>query len=74
MVGVLSSRDRQIFRTAMLAITRQDIYELENAIMSLGVLKTKINHNELYEVSAFLWIATAAAICRICIWVRCWAR
>ena len=49
MVGVLSSRDRQIFRTAMLAITRQDIYELENAIMSLGVLKTKINHNELYE-------------------------
>lgn len=49
MVGVLSSRDRQIFRTAMLAITRQDIYELENAIMSLGILKAKINHNELYE-------------------------
>lgn len=49
MVGVLSSRDRQVFRTAMLAVTRQDIYELENAIMSIGVIKEKVNHNELYE-------------------------
>ena len=51
MVGVLSNRDRQLFRTAMLAITRQDIYELENAVMSLGVIseKVKINHNALYE-------------------------
>lgn len=49
MMGVLSNRDRQLFRTAMLAVTRQDIYELENAIMSIGVIKGKINHNELYE-------------------------
>ena len=49
MVGVLSNRDRQLFRTAMLAVTRQDIYELENAIMSIGVIKGKVNHNELYE-------------------------
>ena len=49
MVGVLSGRDRQLLRTAMLAITRQDIYELENAIMSIGVIKGKVNHNELYE-------------------------
>ena len=49
MMGVLSNRDRQLFRTAMLAVTRQDIYELENAIMSIGVLKGKVNHNELYE-------------------------
>ena len=49
MVGVLTSRDRQLFRTAMLAVTRQDIYELENAIMSLGEIHERINHNELYE-------------------------
>lgn len=49
MVGVLSNRDRLLLRTAMLAITRQDIYELENAIMSIGVIKGKVNHNELYE-------------------------
>ncbi len=49
MVGVLSSRERQLFRTAMLAVTQQDIYELENAIISIGVIKGKINHNELYE-------------------------
>jgi ubiquinone biosynthesis protein len=46
---VLSNRDRQLFRTAMMAVARQDIYELENAIMSIGVIKGKINHNELYE-------------------------
>jgi ubiquinone biosynthesis protein len=49
MIGVLSNRDRQLFRTAMMAVARQDIYELENAIMSIGVLKGKVNHNELYE-------------------------
>ena len=49
MVGVLSNRDRQLFRTAMLAVTQQDIYELENAIMSIGIIKGKVNHNELYE-------------------------
>ena len=49
MMGVLSNRDRQLFRTAMLAVTRQDIYELENAIMSIGVIHEKVNHNELYE-------------------------
>lgn len=49
MMGTLSSRDRQLFRAAMLAVTKQDIYELENAIMSLGVVKGKVNHNELYE-------------------------
>lgn len=49
MVGVLSSRDRLLLRNAMLAVTRQDIYELENAIMSIGVIKGKVNHNELYE-------------------------
>ena len=49
MVGVLSNRDRLLLRNAMLAVTRQDIYELENAIMSIGVIKGKVNHNELYE-------------------------
>ena len=49
MMGVLAARDRQLLRTAMLAITRQDIYELENAILSIGVLHGKIDHNALYE-------------------------
>ena len=49
MVGVLSNRDRSLLRRAMLAVTRQDIYELENAILSIGVVKGKVNHNEMYE-------------------------
>jgi ubiquinone biosynthesis protein len=49
MMGVLSNRDRQLFRTAMMAVARHDIYELENAIMSIGVVKGKVDHNELYE-------------------------
>ena len=55
MMGVLSTRDRDLFKRAALAIVNKDVYELETAILSIGVTNKKISHTELYEdINLFL--------------------
>lgn len=49
MVGKISQRDRSLFTTAMQAIIDGDVYELKNVLLSMGVLRQKINHAALYN-------------------------
>ncbi|MGI5893879.1 MAG: ABC1 kinase family protein [Candidatus Merdivicinus sp.] len=49
MVGKISQRDRSLFTTAMQAIIDGDVYELKNVVLSIGVLRQKINHAALYN-------------------------
>ena len=55
MVGVLSTRDRDLFKRAVLSIVNRDVYELETALLSVGVTQKRISHTELYEdINLFL--------------------
>lgn len=49
MMGRLTARDKQLFRSAVSAIAAGDIYELKNAVLSIGVVREKINHAALYN-------------------------
>lgn len=49
MVGKLSSRDREQFTAAIQAIAEGDIYELENIVLSIGVLRQKPDRSALYN-------------------------
>lgn len=49
MVGRLTRRDRELFLTAVKAVADNDVYELKNVVLSLGVLHQKINHAALYN-------------------------
>lgn len=48
MMGTLSHRDKMAFRQAVLAIVERDTYEMTNAILSIGVVRQRINHVKLY--------------------------
>lgn len=48
MMGTLSHRDKMAFRQAILAIVERDTYEMTNAILSIGVVRQRINHVKLY--------------------------
>ncbi|MCL1829090.1 MAG: AarF/UbiB family protein [Oscillospiraceae bacterium] len=55
MMGVLSTRDRDLFKRAALSIVNKDVYELETALLSIGITNKKISHTELYEdINLFL--------------------
>lgn len=49
MVGKISQRDRSMFNTAMQAIISGDVYELKSVVLSVGVLRQKVNHAALYN-------------------------
>ena len=49
MVGRLSSRDRILFKNAVLAIVNNDIFEVKNVLLSLGTVKGRVNHSLLYD-------------------------
>lgn len=49
MVGRLSSRDRVLFKNAVLAIVNNDIFEVKNVLLSLGTVKGRVNHALLYD-------------------------
>lgn len=49
MVGKISQRDRGMLRAAVQAIVHDDVYELKNVVLSMGVLRQKINHAALYN-------------------------
>ena len=48
MMGVLSNRDKDLFRQAVEAIATRDIEEMKNVLLALGVHPAKINHARLY--------------------------
>jgi ubiquinone biosynthesis protein len=48
MMGRLSNRDRQLLKSAVNAIVKNDTYELKNVLLTLGTVKGKINHTGLY--------------------------
>jgi len=55
MMGRLSKRDQRLFKSAVTAIVNNDTLELKNAILTMGVVKGKINHTALYtDVDDFL--------------------
>lgn len=49
MVGKLSGRDRMAIRKAIYALANHDTFEMKAAVLSLGVVKGKINHTVLYQ-------------------------
>ncbi len=49
MMGRLTERDKQLFSSAVEAIAFGDIYELKDAVMAIGVVHSKIDHNALYN-------------------------
>lgn len=59
MMGTLSSRYRALFKRAVVAVLKNDMYELKNVLLALGEAKGRINHALLYTdiddiVSKFL--------------------
>lgn len=48
MMGRLTARDKSLFRQAIAALANRDVYELKNVILTLGVVKGKVNHTRLY--------------------------
>lgn len=48
MMGRLTLRDKSLFRQAIVALANRDVYELKNVILTLGVVKGKVNHTRLY--------------------------
>ncbi|MEG0377363.1 MAG: AarF/UbiB family protein, partial [Eubacterium sp.] len=48
MMGTLSSRDKELFKQAVKALATQNVDELKNIILTLGVHTGRINHARLY--------------------------
>lgn len=48
MMGRLTSRDKHLFRAAIRAVVNNDVYELKNIVLTLGVVRGRINHSRLY--------------------------
>lgn len=49
MVGILSKRDQQLYKKAILAVISNDVSEMKNIILTIGVKKGEINHAKLYQ-------------------------
>lgn len=48
MMGKLSQRDQLLLRSAVVAIVEHDIDELKHVVLTLGVVRGRINHSRLY--------------------------
>lgn len=48
MMGRLSPDDKKVIKNAVKAVVQGDIYEVKNAVLTLGRAKGKINHSLLY--------------------------
>ena len=48
MMGKLTGRDKELFRSAVTAIVNNDIYQLKNVFLTLGTAKQPIDHALLY--------------------------
>lgn len=66
LIGTLSSRDRDLFKRAVMAIVEKDVYELEMALLSIGSTTGKIVHTELYEdINLFLMKYGSASLAEL---------
>lgn len=48
MMGRLSNRDRELFSDALRSIATNDINELKRIVLTLGIVRGRINHSRLY--------------------------
>ena len=49
MTGRLSGRDRELIRSAVLAIVEKDIDVLKEVVLSIGIIRQKIDHSKLHS-------------------------
>lgn len=49
MMGRLSQQERAALKKAIYALAHNDTFAMKSAVLSLGTVKTKINHIKLYE-------------------------
>ena len=49
MMGRLSGRDRAAIRKAIYSLAHHDTFEMKAAVLSLGIVKGKVNHTALYQ-------------------------
>lgn len=48
MMGTVTNRDKNLFGKAMLAAMENDVSELKNIVLTLGVVRGTVNHTRLY--------------------------
>lgn len=49
MIGIINKRDQELYKRAIKAVIKNDIYELKNVVLTLGVCRHEINHAKLYQ-------------------------
>ncbi len=49
MVGIISKRDRTLYKRAIKAVINNDIYEIKAVILTIGVCRHEVNHAKLYQ-------------------------
>ena len=49
MIGLISKKDRNLYKRAIKAVIRNDIYEIKSIILTIGVCRHEINHAKLYQ-------------------------
>ena len=49
MIGIINKRDQELYKRAIKAVIKNDIYELKNVVLTLGVCRYEINHAKLYQ-------------------------
>lgn len=49
MMGRLSAKDRASFRKAIMALVTHDVYDMKEAVLSLGMPRGKVDHARLYD-------------------------
>lgn len=49
MIGIINKRDQELYKRAIKAVIKSDIYELKNVVLTLGVCRHEINHAKLYQ-------------------------
>ncbi|MCI5774515.1 MAG: AarF/UbiB family protein [Erysipelotrichaceae bacterium] len=49
MVGEISPKDKKFLSAAVKAIITNDVYELKNIVLTMGVVRKKVNHSLLYD-------------------------
>lgn len=49
MVGQINKRDQELYKRAIKAIIKNDIYEVKSVILTIGVCRYETNHAKLYQ-------------------------
>ncbi len=49
MIGLINSKDRMLYKRIISAFVKNDVYELKNVMLTMGVCRFEINHSKLYQ-------------------------